>query len=113
MRKQKKKMAVVFDAVIYHKVGASRGESKKAVEGVYIHYLNRFIDLKSYYSFPIWYIYILINAAYGILVLLRKYDFSLGQSLRLFKKIISDSRKLKGVDKQLFQDIFFNKKLIY
>ncbi len=113
MRKQKKKMAVVFDSIIYHKVGASRGESKKAIEGVYIHYLNRFIDLKSYYSFPVWFFYILMNAAYGTLMLGRSYNFSLSQSYRLFKKIISDARRLEGVDKQLFQDVFFNKKLTY
>jgi len=113
MRKNKMKMAVVFDSVIYHKVGASRGESKKAIEGVYIHYLNRFIDLKSYYSYPIWFFYIIVNACYGTLMLYRSYNFKPNQSFRLFKKIISDAHKLDGVNKELFQDVFFNKKLTY
>ena len=112
MRKEKKKMAVVFDSIIYHKVGASRGESKKAIEGVYIHYLNRFIDLKSYYSYPIWVLYVLVNSSYGFLMVNIRYKPGIGQSLKLFKKIFKDSKRLDGVSKQLFQSVFFEKKLI-
>jgi len=113
MRKHKKKMAVVFDSIIFHKVGASRGESKKAIESVYIHYLNRFIDLKSYYSKVIWFLYVLINSSYAIFMVTLKYDLQFIRSLKLFKKIISDSRRLDGVNKKLFQDVFFEKKLNY
>lgn len=49
MKKAKVKMACVLDSVIYHKVGSSI--SNKAVAGkLYIHYLNRFIDIRLNYS---------------------------------------------------------------
>ena len=49
MKKAKVKMACVLDSVIYHKVGSSI--SNKAVAGkLYIHYLNRFIDIRIHYG---------------------------------------------------------------
>lgn len=49
MNEQGIEMACVLDSVIYHKVGSSI--DKKSLPGkLYIHYLNRFIDIKLHYG---------------------------------------------------------------
>ncbi len=44
------KMACVLDSLIYHKVGTSLNKQQNTPGKVYIHYLNRFIDVRQNYS---------------------------------------------------------------
>ena len=50
MKKNKMKMACVFDSIIYHKVGASIKKNSNTLGLIYIHYANRLINTRDYYS---------------------------------------------------------------
>lgn len=69
MREEGKKMACVLPSVIYHKIGTTRKKitSKKQI---YIHYLNRFIDVRQHYSKTMFFFWKNIYSPYiGILMM--------------------------------------------
>ncbi len=56
MQKQRVKVACVLDSVIYHKVGSSTNPISLPGK-TYIHYLNRFINIRQNYGLPFYYIF--------------------------------------------------------
>lgn len=48
LKKSGKKMACVLDAVIYHNESASINKSSRYLNKIFLHKLNRFIDIKTY-----------------------------------------------------------------
>lgn len=54
MRKLGLKMACVHGAVVYHKVGASIARSSKPLGAILVHYVNRLINTRNYYSKVRW-----------------------------------------------------------
>lgn len=98
----KNKMACVCDSVIYHKVGSS-SKNHSNLSKIYIHYLNRFIDMRL--SFPnikyiLWkgiyvpYIYILLRKTYPSLI-----------CLKFLSLLVAESKRLDSVDKRYFDNI--------
>ncbi len=70
MKKLKIKMAVAFDAVIYHKVSSSiqQVSPKSSLPLLFIHFLNRTIDMKKWMSpmlFRIWKPGFMLHAAFN------------------------------------------------
>lgn len=70
MKRKKINMACVLDSVIYHKVNASTKAVK--IGKYYIHYLNRFIDVKKSYGWPFFILWSIPNTLYATIVLSRK-----------------------------------------
>lgn len=90
MKSKQRKMACVVNSLIYHKVGASTAQ--KFIKGkLYIHYLNRFIDIKRNYSFVFYTLWKYINALY-IITLLTKKGCSFTESMTFIKNVISNAK---------------------
>ncbi|MCR5820682.1 MAG: glycosyltransferase family 2 protein [Bacteroidaceae bacterium] len=70
MNQSKRKMACVLTSRIYHKVSASTA-GKSSIGKHYIHYLNRFIDMRLHYSLPAYISWALAYIPYIQLLLLR------------------------------------------
>lgn len=95
MKHKKIKMACVLDSVIYHKVGSS-GSDMDNLGKSYLHYLNRFIDIRlnnGGFEFLLWRI---INVPF-VLRIFYRLTSSVYKSLCLYGKLKHDSFKKDDV----------------
>lgn len=112
MNRQGVKMACVLDSVIYHKVSAS-GSRMSGVGKVYLHNMNRFIDIRLHKSALFYAIWLLVN----IPLCLRhfyKATRSLPASFRLVRSLLVDAGRKEGVSQADFvalviDGIYFDK----
>ena len=100
LKEQGVAMACVLDSLIYHKVGAS-GNRMNGVGKLYMHYLNRYIDVRQHMgtaSFAVWK---LLN-----LPLVMRYFYratrSVGLTSRLYKQLVRDAVAKEGVTQEDF-----------
>lgn len=107
MNRQGVKMACVLDSVIYHKVGAS-GSRMHAPGKVYLHYLNRFIDIRLHKSWPFYVAWAIVNIPF-CLRHFHKATHSLGQSLKLVRHLLADASRKQGVSHDDFDALVINK----
>ena len=107
MKANKRKMACVVSSLIYHKVGAST-KQKFLIGKLYIHYLNRFIDVKRNYSAYFYFAWKYINALY-IITLLTKRGYNLIESTRFIRKVINDAKQKNNVTYNDFISAIENK----
>jgi GT2 family glycosyltransferase len=117
MKKNKIKIACVLNSVIYHKVNSSISKASAITIGkIYIHYLNRFINLRNYMSPLKWQMWRHVYLIY-IFVLLKfrhKIDFKVIQNFN--KSLLEKSLTLKEVNKVTFEKYIncnFDTKNIY
>jgi|MTBAKSStandDraft_2_1061841.scaffolds.fasta_scaffold03151_6 GT2 family glycosyltransferase len=103
MKKHRVRMSCCLDSVIYHKVGSSVNKaSKKAVNKVYVHYLNRFINLRKYWPLALWQPW---RFCYGIFIynlLGRRYQISRRHRILFLRNLMRDSASMDGVDRRRF-----------
>ena len=106
LKKAKKVMLCVFDAIVFHKVGRSIDTSDTGVlvGKIYINYLNRFINIRGQWSKPVWWVWRLTYCLYIIPMLKFRYRLELLTILRLVKALIADSTKLDRVDRRTFSN---------
>lgn len=103
MKAAKVKMACVLDSLIYHKVGSS-GNKMVAGGKLYLHYLNRFIDVRLS-SNRLYYIF---WAAVNIplcLMHFRKSSRSFKKAVFYMKHLLSDAWKKDGVTYEDFRSL--------
>lgn len=100
LKEQGVKMACVLDSLIYHKVGAS-GNKMNGVGKLYMHYLNRYIDVRQHMnsvSFAVWK---LLN-----LPLVMRYFYRatgrVGMTCRLYGQLKRDAVAKEGVTQEDF-----------
>ena len=107
MKKAKAKMVCCLKSVIYHKVGVSvdRSSNDSFTAKIYIYYLNRFINLRSYWPYFFWYGWRLIYAGYIERLLRKKTDCRPLERYRFIKKLMQDSNEMNGVNRQTFLKI--------
>lgn len=101
MQEEGKKMACVLDSVIYHKLGATRENFSKR-ELIYIHYLNRFIDIRQHWGnsfrFLVWqFLYI----PYIVSIFYRTKSGFLS-SIKLSFRMARHAKTLDAVSKETF-----------
>ena len=108
MKKKKVKMACIISSLIYHKVGTSTKNVPK-IGKIYIHYLNRFINVRQHFSAFQFCIWKWIYTPY-IFLLLSKY-FSYKQTYVLLKKILSESKTLNQVTQETFNKYLYISKI--
>lgn len=94
-------MACVLDSLIYHKVGAS-GNKMNGVGKLYMHYLNRFIDVRLHMSALSFRIWALVNVPLCIRYFYRSTG-SLVRVLGLMKRLWYDARHKDGVTQGDFE----------
>lgn len=103
MKRERRKMACVLTSKIYHKVSAST--SNKAHAGkIYIHYLNRFIDIRLNSTAAFYLLWAMVNVPYVTLLLARRSDIGLRRGLRIMRDVVRDSRRKDGVDSKCFTE---------
>lgn len=101
-KREKVKQACVLKSVVYHKVSSSTS-SAPSLSKIYIHYLNRYINLRlnlNCFSFHCWR---LLNNAYLFRLLKRK-NFSTKEVRNFLKRLNKDCFKYEGVSKEFFEN---------
>jgi GT2 family glycosyltransferase len=107
MRERGLRMACVTDSVIYHKVSSSVDKASKHVIGkVFIHYLNRFVNLKRYMPRWKWQLWRHSYLLYVQFVLLLRHRVSVGKVLRFGQLLMRESKKRDRVDRLAFNTYF-------
>ncbi|MGU5537561.1 glycosyltransferase family 2 protein [Aeromonas caviae] len=95
-------------SVIYHKVGASLvGDNDRLLNKAYIHYLNRFVNMKNHLHL-IWWVWLLPSFFKVIVnvIKINKLDFI--NAIFFAMKLVCEARELDGVSKSKFEDIIIN-----
>jgi len=107
MKNTKRKMVCCLNSVIYHKVGSSiDGITKEQNLGkTYIHYLNRFINLREHWPRPIWSCWRVVYVVYIYLLLGRQNKHNSRVRCSFIQKLFKDSSHMDTVDKELFHKI--------
>jgi len=107
MKKLGYNMACLFGAIIYHKVGASINSVKPGLNlaRIYIHYLNRFINMKAYWPNPIWQIWRFSYIFYIIPMLIFRYRIRIFPIIDLLRALFKNSTTLEKVDKAIFHSV--------
>lgn len=101
MKKDSVPMACVLDSLIYHKVSASG--SRMHISGkVYLHYLNRFIDIRLNKPLLFYICWVLMNIP---LCLCNFYAGcrSFSASMRTMCRLLADARKKESVTREDFE----------
>jgi GT2 family glycosyltransferase len=106
MEAQGVKMACVLDSVIYHKVGAS-GSRMSGLGKIYLHYLNRFVDIRLHKSRIFYYLWALVNAPFCIRHFY-KGSHSFSVAAKLLWRLLSDARVKQGVSREDFESLVIN-----
>jgi GT2 family glycosyltransferase len=103
MKKQGLKMACVLTSLVYHKLSSSISKASNVSLGkIYIHYLNRFIDLRSYMPRWRWQLWRYSYMVYIFALLSARYKIPFGRFRKFSRALLANSVKLNGVDKQTF-----------
>ena len=91
----------LLQTVIYHKVGSSASRTSDSVARTTLHYLNRVVDMKRFYSRFYWRLW---RRFYLFLVLLkgRGWGFSKEESRRLVSTVRTLSEERTQVDRETF-----------
>ena len=103
MQKDNVHMACVLDSLIYHKVGAS-GDKMYRSGKVYLHYLNRFIDIRIQKSSIFYTFWKMLNLP----LCLRHFymvSHSLGFACRMMRRLFVDARDKDGVTREDFESL--------
>jgi GT2 family glycosyltransferase len=109
-KKNKIKISCVLTAKIYHKVSISikKISDSNHLKKIYIHYLNRYVDMKLYFNaVPIFYLYVISYTPY-VFFLLLKQGHNPAKIISLLLKVIRKSIILNSVGKEDFQKILDN-----
>lgn len=100
-------MACAYRAVVYHKVGATVGKNSKPLGAILVHYINRLINTRNYYSPGRWHATRLL--AYLCLpLLLARNGIDLRQSLSAILSVDEYVARHKSVAKEEFQCLIMN-----
>ena len=100
-------MACRFDALIFHKVGASVDQTpREASLGMaYVYYLNRFINLRGRWPAPIWHLWRMIYFPYIIFLARKGSRTSIDELFRFAVSLLRESSSRSGVDRKTFETI--------
>jgi GT2 family glycosyltransferase len=99
------KLACANEAIIYHKVGSSieNISSNKTITRIYLHYLNRFINMKSRWPKFQWRIWRFFYFMYICPMLWVRHRITWKELWILRRMLINNSNKLDQVDKNTFE----------
>ena len=89
-------MACVLNSLIYHKVGSST-QDKNELPKMFIHYLNRYINIRQHFSPFNYHIWKIVNNIWIFLLLYRK-KYSVKTRFAFVKKLNIESKLKEGVE---------------
>lgn len=96
------KQACVLRSIVYHKVSSSTSTAP-SIKKIYIHYLNRYINLRQNLNYVSFYSWRLLNNAYLYRLLKRK-NFSTKEVRNFLKRLNKECFKYEGVSKEFFEN---------
>jgi GT2 family glycosyltransferase len=104
MKRAHAKMVCCLQSIIYHKVGASIDKTSDGynIGKAYVHYLNRFINIRTYMPRFLWHGWRILYVGYIFFFLGKQSEYSVFFRLRFIKKLLKDSFVMEGVDKKTF-----------
>lgn len=103
MKRKNLKIGCVLNSIIYHKVSRSITASSENTFGkVYVHYLNRFVNIKKYNPYLKWKLLKAINLVYILPMVKIRHRFSFKQLVTLTSLLWQQSTKLNAVNKETF-----------
>lgn len=107
MKRVGRRMACRFDAVIYHKVSRAirQATDGKGLRSVYLYYLNRFVDMRSFWPSGRWRIWRSLYFLYIATIVKRKHRISWAGLVRFRRELFRDSSALDGVDRGKFERV--------
>ena len=100
MNRERREMACVLDSRIYHKVSSSTAGHNGAGK-LYIHYLNRFIDMRLNSTRMFYCMWVMMNVVYVPLLLVRG-GMAPHRALRLVARVYRDARYKNAVSRDDF-----------
>lgn len=104
LKRTHKRVACVFNSVIYHKVGQSISKSSSEINKMFLFYASRFINHKNFYRFPYLQFIFIINTMSAIrLLFIRK--VSVKKIYNFVSSLYSFVKHNKGVDKNDYKRI--------
>ena len=107
MKEQGVPIACVLDSLIYHKVGAS-GDKMDGAGKVYLHYLNRFVDVRIHKSAIFYNLWTLVNIPF-CLRHFYKCSHSVMGAAGLMKHLWRDVKRKNEVTKEDFEALVIDK----
>lgn len=101
LRKRNLKINCLFDAVIYHKVGASRVKiSQEKMGNMVYHYSMRMSNLKEYLPIPLWYVSFFAHYLSTVKILRQEDFFSLIKVNQMWRDVYKNVRDIKRFEKK-------------
>lgn len=100
MKSQHVAMACVLDSLVYHKIGAS-GNKMNSVGKLYMHYLNRFIDVRLHFDMAKYAVWQLMNIPLVVRYFYRS-THSVKLTCGLLKQLLRDAKSKDGVTQEDF-----------
>ena len=101
LKDERFKQACVLDSVVYHKVSSST-KASPSIKKIYIHYLNRYINIRQHMNRLPFYFWRVINNVY-LLYILRKNGFTKDEIHSFIRQLNDECFTLNGVDKDFFE----------
>lgn len=103
MKEQKKLMACCVRSIIYHKVSASINKKPK-LSAIYIHYLNRYINIRQHFSISKFFFWRVVNNIY-LKRQLVKHRYKAETIKKFVSRLNSECFLYEGVSKEMFDNI--------
>ena len=100
MKEKNVAMACVLDSLIYHKVGATVGKTQ-GVSKYYMHYLNRFIDVRLHFGAVKYAVWKLLNLPFVARCFYRSTQ-SVSVTYRLLTRLFRDAKSKESVTQDDF-----------
>lgn len=107
LKKNDVNLCVRTDLELYHKVGASVSRDAnldRLLRNTFVHYLNRYIDMKEFYSKSKWRIWRIISSFICLRMALKITRFNVLRSIEFVSKLFKYSKNDR-VDKKQFEKI--------
>ena len=107
MKKHRVKMVALSSAKVYHKIGLSSNTFfyNNSLAYIFVHYLNRYIDMKMHYPAFYWNIWKIISLFYILPMLIIKKHFAVKPLSQFTFLLITYSNNYNDVNKNLFNKI--------
>ncbi|TDQ73501.1 glycosyltransferase [Sphingobacterium yanglingense] len=100
LRKENKDIVCLYNAIIYHKVGASRVKVSEArIGNMVYHYSQRLSNLKEQLIFPIWCLSVLAHLLSSLRLLYKEPFFKLSIFVNMWKDVLKNVKNIKKFEK--------------
>lgn len=100
LRKNKVKVACVFNSRVYHKEAfSSKKFYRNNLQKMFIYIFNRVINMRDYYSYPVWCLWKWLLMLYAFFWLIFKNQVNIIKALKFLRSIEEYSRKYQDAKK--------------